>query len=66
MDNKEFRKMLDAIKADVDEIEYAMFNEKYANCTLLADAIVNKSEKIRGFCKILELAQELDRKSRNP
>ena len=29
MNNKEFRKMLDAIKADVDEIEYAMFNSQF-------------------------------------
>lgn len=64
MDNKEFRKMLDAIKADVDEIEYAMFNSQFTYCSLLADGIVNKAEKIRGFCKTLELAQEIDRKSR--
>lgn len=65
MDKREFREMLDAIKADVDEIEYAVFTEKYSKYILLADSIINKAEKIKGFLITMELAQEVDKKIRN-
>lgn len=63
MNTREFRKMLDAIKADVDEIENGAFDEEFANCVMLADSIINKAEKIRGFCRTMELAREVAMKS---
>ena len=49
MDKWEFKDMLDAIKADVDEIEYAVYTEKYSLYISLADSVINKAEKIREF-----------------
>ena len=65
MDKWEFRETLDAINADVDEIEYAVYTEKYSLYISLADSIVSKAEKIREFLKTMALAQEVDKKSRN-
>lgn len=65
MDNEEYIEMLNAIKADVDEIEYAVYTKKYSLYILLADSIINKAEKIRGLLRTMALAQEVDKKSKN-
>lgn len=65
MDKEEYIEMLNAIKADVDEIEYAVYTEKYSLYISLADSIIDKAEKIRGFLKTMELVQEVDKKRRN-
>lgn len=69
MNMRECKKMLDAIKANVDEIcenfDDEEFDERYAYCAMLADSLMYKAEKIAGFCITMELAQEVDKKSRN-
>lgn len=62
MDMRETKKMLDAIKANVDEILDNLEDDgNYDYCAIIADTIDVEAKKIGGFCRTMALAQEFEK-----
>lgn len=63
MDKRETKKMLDAIKANVDEILDNLEDDgNYDYCAIIADTIDVEAKKIGGFCREMALVQEYEKK----
>lgn len=55
--------MLDAIKANVDEILDNLEDDgNYDYCAIIADTIDVEAKKIGGFCRMMAFAQEFEKK----